>query len=108
MPLFRSVDVQLDRVVLTTTTGNVKTLFWTQIPLQVRNQGAAAIEAWIIAFADDPANDICFDPALPTVRRFYVFAHVVSESPLQIMITVSNVVLPTDWWKPSGSVFGNN
>ena len=108
MPLIRSVDIQIDRVVVTTSNGNTKTFLYTQIPQSVRNQGAAAIEAWIVAFADDPANDICFDPALPTVRRFYVYPHVTSLDPLYILITVSNVPLPATWWAPTGSVFGGN
>ena len=103
MPMIRSVDIQLDRIILTLTNGNVKTLFYSQIPQAVRNNGPAAVDAWVVAFADDPANDICFDPALPTARRFYVSAHTLSIDPTLIVIAISTTPLTGTWWKQPGT-----
>lgn len=96
MPMIRSIQVLSDRAIVTTANGT-KTFLYSQVPQNIINQGAAAVETMANDWLNDPANDIAV--ASDGTRRYFMAVHVVTLSPLTLGTYISNVPIVGNWWE---------
>jgi hypothetical protein len=97
MPLLRVIEILLDRVRVQKSTGEIRELLYDDIPNNVINQGAAAVEAWCVEVMERPLFDFAVAP--DGTRRFYVGVHVLTLSPVTLTTTFSNVPITGNWWE---------
>jgi hypothetical protein len=95
VPIIRSIQVLSDRIIVETPRGTREFVF-SDVGQAVINQGAAAIEAFVLTRLDDPARDFAVSPV---GRNFFMAVHVVTLSPLTLTTKISNTPISGEWWR---------